>query len=104
MFWNDPNLYTANVPYKEFGTFPHKDFGFTPQVPFVGQQFNPWQSIPRVIPQTYGTLPYLDPRMVLPFMQAQLMHPFMHTQVINPGFTPYNVNLPFYNMYRPFTY
>jgi len=98
MFWNDPNLYTANLPYRELGNIPYREFGFQPQIPFVGQQtpLVPWQNVPRFIPPIWGMLPQYDPRMqfVNPFVTT-MQHPFMQ---------PFNVNPALYNLYRPITY
>jgi hypothetical protein len=107
MFWNDPNLYTATLPYKEFGTFPGfpgvipntfpgafppKEFGAM-QTPFMPQLFTPWQNFPRFVPPTpFGILPYWDPRM--------LFNPYIQTQGFYPYVQPYNVN----PLHRPFIY
>jgi hypothetical protein len=113
MFWNDPSLYGATLPYKEIGTFPYKEFGTVP-MPFMGPTFNPWQTFPRFVPPVYGTLPYyFDPRMfVQPWMQTPQINPFMQplttpfAQIppITPFVPPFNVNLPLHNLYRPFPY
>jgi hypothetical protein len=130
MFWNDPTLYSATLPYKD----PYKELGTVPPpYPF----FNPY--IPKFVPPTFGALPYdvrFDPRMfVQPWMQAPMFMPFiqpynipfMQPQGFTPpynipfmqpqGFTPpYNipfvqpqafnpfVNLPLQHFPRPFAY
>lgn len=94
MFWNDPNLYTANLPYREFGNLPYREFGFQPQIPFVGQTLMPWQNIPRFFPPTWGMPPQHDPRMLF-------ANPFVMQQ---PFAQPFNVNPALYNLYRPITY
>jgi hypothetical protein len=113
MFWNDPILYGATLPYRDI-----KDINVP--TPFVGSTL-PWQQIPRLVPQFYGfqpPFPYFQqfPQMgVNPFLPTQfpqMINPYLHTQfpqMINPfvpaqghtPFLPFNVNLP---PYRPFTF
>jgi hypothetical protein len=51
MFWNDPNMYGATLPYREVPThLPHIN-------PFMAAQMQ-WPIVPRFAPPTfYGTLP-----------------------------------------------
>ena len=86
MFWNDPSLYGATLPYKEFGMFPHREFGTVP-TQFMPTTFNPWQNIPRFTPPVYGTLPFFDVRFCDPRMFVQ---PWLQTPQVNPYVQPYN--------------
>jgi hypothetical protein len=98
MFWNDPHLYgvkdvpPVQTPFVGQNLFP----GQIPwQTPFAGQNL-PWQSVPRFLPPTYyGFTPQYIPPMAFPYMPPALFNPYMQ---------PFNMNLPLYNFYRPFTY
>jgi hypothetical protein len=84
MFWNEPHMYGANFPYREFMPTP------TP-APFLGQ-FYPQQNIPRFMPNYYGFVPQLGyPTAPLdPFMQRALPQ-----NVPWAGFRdPFAMNLP----------
>lgn len=89
MFWNDPNLY--GFAYKDINTPVQTPFMGLPNFPPVQNPFlgtvPPWQNIPRFLPPTYGFVP-----------------PYLHTQGFTPYMQPFNMNLPFYNTYRPFIY
>jgi hypothetical protein len=107
MFWNDPTLYGATFPGKEFGTLP---------MPFAGASYYPrpfYGTLPQVDPRMFvqpwiqnpGMTPFIQPWMqspVTPFIQPYL-NPFVQTQAFTP-FIPYNLNLPLHNVVRPFPY
>jgi hypothetical protein len=100
MFWNDPNLYGATFPIKDvqppFGTLPWQNIPRFDIPRFVPQAFNYpfYQNLPQTLPFTQ---PFMQP-FVQPLMQGY-MHPFMQNLPYN-----YNVNLPPFNFYRPYTW
>jgi len=105
MFWSDPTLYGATLPYK--------DPNFPAQTPFMGQVLPQWQNVPRFVPPPvynynpnpfFGFHPQLTPT---PYMQTWIdplrrfdtpyLRPFeMQMQAFNP--------YTFYNVPRPFIY
>lgn len=115
MFWNDPNMYGATLPYREFPFTPYREFG-TVTPPFTGHTFTPWQTTPRFIPQNfYGMQPVFDPRFQDPRLlygqwnqtpftpvNQPLLNPFFNTQ-LNPFLHTQNLNIPL-NYYRPYIY
>ena len=103
MFWNDPTLYGATLPYKESN--------IPMQTPFMGQVLPQWQNVPRFVPPPvynynpnpfFGFHPGLTPT---PFMQTwidplrRFDTPYLRPFDM-PAFNPYT----FYNVYRPFVY
>ena len=118
MFWSDPTLYGATLPYKESN--------IPMQPPFMGQVLPQWQNVPRFVPPPvynynpnpfFGFHPGLTPT---PYMQAPYMQtPYMQTPYMQPwidplrrfdapylrpfemqAFNPYT----FFNVVRPFVY
>jgi hypothetical protein len=87
MFWNDPHLYGATLPYKEIPT-PY-------QTPFMGSGYPQWQNLPRFVPPIYGFNPY--------FRMPQVPFPTFNTPI---GFKPFDPNVPRYDLpqvpYQPF--
>jgi hypothetical protein len=112
MYWNDPTLYGATLPYRDIA----------PPVfnPFTPSAFTPWQTIPRFVPPTFGYLPQpLMPMAYTPnfnpmLVDPRVINPILHTLPINPPFAPPFVppfnpmfgqpyaGLPVYNWQRPF--
>lgn len=131
MFWCDPKLYGADLPYREFRN--------PVQSPFMGP-ISPWQNMPRFLPpEYYGTAPQLFnvptafnvPPMfnTLPMLNVPPMFntlpmfnvpptydvPPMYNippiafspQFRGPAFNPFvqpqtTMNLPLHNLYRPY--
>ena len=64
MFWSDPNLYGATLPYKDINPM---------QQPFVGQ----WYNLPRFIPgyTPFGVTPH-------PFLRPETFTPFMNVPLV----------------------
>lgn len=103
MFWSDPSLYGATLPYK--------DPNIPMQTPFMGPALPQWQNVPRFVPPPvynynpnpfFGFHPGLTPT---PFMQTWI-DPLRRfdTPYLRPfemqAFNPYT----FYNVVRPFIY
>ena len=122
MFWNDPILYGATLPYRDInvqqpfmGTMPWQNFQTAPKFPpQFAPQFYGFQPPIQHIPQM-GVNPFLPPQApvqhipqmgvnpFLPTQVPQMFNPYLQTQGINP-FVPFNVNLPQYNWCRPLTF
>ena len=107
MFWNEPNLYGFNFPYKEFT--PQQ---FTPQqVPFMMSPMGfPQQKFIPQIPQTPPLFqPYPYPQAAYPYLPQTpyppqtAFNPFLVSALWNQYVHPYNVNVPpIYDRFRTF--
>jgi len=108
MFWSDPNLYGATLPYR--------DPNIPVQTPFMGPVMPQWQNLPRFVPPPiYNINPFLN-------VHPMAMHPYLQTwgdpfqrrfdaphmrQFDYPYTRPFDVpmyNLYNYNPYRPFVF
>lgn len=85
MFWNDPMLYGATMPYKDFPM----------QTPFFGQQqmLPHTMNVPRFIPPNYGFTPFYNYNVP----QVPFLRPFEANQFLG-------LQQPFYGYKFPFTY
>ena len=108
MFWSDPNLYGATLPYRDPNT--------PVQTPFMGPVMPPWQNMQRFLPPPiYGFHPLFNlPPNVNPYMQAWIDPlqrrfdlPYMQTWIDPfqrrfevPYVRPFDV--PMYNLANPF--
>ena len=112
MVWNDPRLYGADIPYKEF---------FNPaQTAFTGVT-TPWQTMPRFLspeyygwnPQYYNVPQQFDVPTTFNVPPTFNIHPMFNVlpmanipQFRPPAFNPFipqpMANLPLYNLYRPY--
>jgi hypothetical protein len=98
MFWNEPILYGATLPFKDVPL----------QTPWAGMF--PQHNIPRYLPQNYGFTTPLNYNYNVPqfqqIPQIPQVNPFMQVpQVPQMGFTPFvrpEWNQPFYGFNRQF--
>ncbi len=102
MFWNDPNLYGATLPYKDFPV--QAPLGFTPFDQFRRVVPQPIGFMPQpfgFLPQTHGFLPpnygFIPPYYGVP----QTFDPMLLPKNINPYVQPLGFQSPLYNFYRP---
>ena len=101
MFWNDPNLYGATLPYKDFPM----------QTPWVGPMFGQ-HTLPRFVPPTFGFTPMVPPTFgfapqfpqTYGFMPYNLYNmPQVPPMGLNPFVRPFELTQPFYGWNRPLT-
>jgi len=87
MFWHDPHLYGATLPYQELPT--------TYPTPFMGPMHQQWHNLPRFVPPMYAYNPY--------FRMPQVPFPTFPTPI---GFRPFDVNVPRFDLphvpFQPF--
>ena len=115
MFWNDPTLYGATLPFKDI---PGKDpFFGPPPAPWMNVPWTntPWMNVPRAVPPAYGFFPptmplrpnplfnYL-PQTFTPFNDPTAYLPYAPPTAFHPYTLPYGVTPAIYNFYRPFPF
>lgn len=103
MFLNDPMLYGATFPYRDFPLHtPVQSFLPWQNIP---QGFLPLQNIPRMVPPFYGMhTPYYN--WVNPYLHTTALTPFYQVPQVPqvPQFNVPQFNIPQANWNRPFCY